>query len=224
MTVHALKQAKTNIRFNAEKGKAEIILYGDIGFDITAKDFSDELKGLGSPKAIDLRINSFGGDVFDGLAIYSRLVDSGADITVHIDGIAASAASVIAMAGKRVRITEAGFVMIHDAWVMTIGNAAELRRKAEQIEAVSAQMAGIYERRTGQDMAQIRTWMAEEKEFTAAEAVEAGFATETFEAERMAAKFDPERHHFRKTPTPLMSPMRAKAERLITEMRMQVAR
>ncbi len=95
------------MKFRADKHGHEIILYGDIGFDITAKEFSDEMKALGDVKNITVRINSFGGDVFDGVAIYSRLIDSGADITVFIDGIAASAASVIAMAGREIHIAEA---------------------------------------------------------------------------------------------------------------------
>lgn len=215
------QKAETNIQFRAAKERGEIILYGDIGFDVTARGFSDEMKALGKVKDIDLRINSFGGDVFDGVAIYSRLKESGANITVHIDGIAASAASVIAMAGSSIRIAEAGFVMIHDAWAVAVGNAADMRKQADRLEAVSAQIAGIYQRRTGQEMEQIREWMAAETEFNAEEAVEAGFATEVFEAERMAAKFDPERHHFKKTPTPLLPEKRAEAEKLIARMRME---
>lgn len=210
------------IRFAAKGEAAEIILYGDIGYDVTAKDFSDELKRLGKVKAIDLRINSFGGDVFDGIAIYSRLVDSGAAITVHVDGIAASAASVVAMAGKTIRMTEAGTMMIHDAWTLGIGNAAELRRVADRLEAASGQMAGIYERRTGNDLAQLRAWMAEEYEFGAVEAVEHGFATETFAGQRVAARYDPERHLFRRKPAAAMPPKMAEAGRQITEMRMRL--
>ena len=92
------------MQFRADKHGQEITLYADIGFDITAKECSDELKALGDVSEITVRINSFGGDVFDGVAIYSRLIDSGATITVFIDGIAASAASLIAMAGKETHI------------------------------------------------------------------------------------------------------------------------
>jgi ATP-dependent protease ClpP protease subunit len=212
------------MKFSAKKGDAEIILYGDIGFDITAREFSDELKALGKPGEITLRINSFGGDVFDGVAIYSRLVDSGANITVYVDGIAASAASVIAMAGKEIHIAEAGFVMIHDAWALTAGNAADLIKTAGRLEAVSEQIAGVYQRRTGQDMAQIRKWMAAETEFNASESVEFGFATEVFEAERLAASYNPERHHFKRPPSATLEPRRAEAERLHSIMRMQTFR
>ena len=212
------------MKFRADKHGHEIILYGDIGFDITAKEFSDEMKALGDVKDITIRINSFGGDVFDGVAIYSRLIDSAANVTVFIDGIAASAASVIAMAGHEIHIAEAGFVMIHDAWARSMGNAADLRKTAARLEAVSEQIAGIYQRRTGMDMAKIRDMMAAETEFNAEQAVEFGFATEIFEAERLAAKYDPERHHFKNPPSATLSPRMADAQRMIVEMRMQIVR
>ncbi len=212
------------MKFRADQHAHEIILYGDIGFDITAREFSDELKALGDPKDITVRINSFGGDVFDGVAIYSRLIDSGAKIIVFIDGIAASAASVIAMAGHEIHIAEAAFLMIHDAWVMTMGNAAKLRQKADKLEAVSEQIAGIYQRRTGNDMAEIRAMMKVETEFNAAQAVAAGFATEIFEAERLAAHYDPERHNFKTPPSMTLSGRSAEASRMIAEMQMQIIR
>ena len=208
------------MKFRADKHGHEIILYGDIGFDITAKEFSDELKALGDVSEITVRINSFGGDVFDGVAIYSRLIDSGANIIVFIDGIAASAASVIAMAGREIHIAEAGFVMIHDAWAFAIGNAADLRKTAARLEAVSEQIAGIYQRRTGQELAKIREFMADETEFNAEQAVEFGFATDIFEAERLAAHYDPERHHFKRPPSVTLKPRQAEAQRMIAEMRM----
>ncbi len=211
-----------NIKFSAKKHAAEIIIYGDIGWDITAKEFSDEMNALGDVKDITVRINSFGGDVFDGVAIYSRLIVSGANITVFIDGIAASAASVIAMAGKEIHIAEAGFVMIHDAWAMAVGNAADLIKTADRLEAVSEQIAGIYQRRTGQELAKIREMMAAETEFNATEAVEFGFATEVFEADRIAAHYDPERHHFKTPPSATLQPRQAEAQRMIAEMKMRL--
>ena len=210
------------MKFRADKHGHEIILYGDIGFDITAREFSDALKALGDVKDITIRINSFGGDVFDGVAIYSRLIDSGANIIVFIDGIAASAASVIAMAGNEIHIAEAGFVMIHDAWTISIGNATDLRKTAARLEAVSEQIAGIYQRRTGMDMAKIREMMAAETEFNSEQAIEFGFATEIFEAERLAAHYDPERHHFKTPPSVTLLPRRAESQRLIAEMKMRL--
>jgi len=212
------------MKFRADKHGHEIVLYGDIGFDITAKEFSEELKALGDVRDITVRINSFGGDMFDGVAIYSRLIDSGAKITVFIDGMAASAASVIAMAGHEIHIAEAGFVVIHDAWVMTKGNAAKLRKTADQLEAASEQIAGIYQRSTGRGMAEIREWMAAETEFNAEQAVEFGFATEIFEAERLAARYDSARHHFRRPPSATLPPRMAEAQRMIAEMQIYLAK
>ena len=210
------------MKFRADKHGHEIILYGDIGFDITAKEFSDELKALGDVSEITVRINSFGGDVFDGVAIYSRLIDSGAKIVVFIDGIAASAASVIAMAGNEIHIGEAAFIMIHDARTLTMGEAADLRKTADRLDAVNEQMAGIYQRRTGLEMAKIRQMMADETEFNAEQAVEFGFATDIFEAERLAAHYDPERHHFKRPPSVTLKPRQAEAQRMVAEMRMRL--
>jgi ATP-dependent protease ClpP protease subunit len=208
------------VRFRAAKnGAAEIILYGDIGFDVRAADFARELRALGRPEQIDLRINSYGGDVFDGVAIHSLLEASGSRVVVHVDGMAASAASVVAMAGDEVRIVEAGFLMIHDAWMIAAGNAVAMRQAAERLEAVSAQMAGIYQRRTGKELAQIREWMAEEREFSAADAVAAGFATSVVEGRRMAARYDPARHLFRAPPSAASSERRHAAVRIINEMK-----
>lgn len=212
------------IQFQSEAGRGSIVIYGDIGWDITASDFSRELSALGEVDEIEVRINSFGGDVFQGLAIYNRLKEHKARVTVHIDGIAASAASVIAMAGDDIEMGEATFVMIHDAWIFIAGNAAALRKQADQLEAVSAQMAAIYQRRTSASMEQVREWMAEEREFTAAEAVEFGFADRMFEAERLAATYRQDRHFFKKTPRAALPERRARAERLVTEMRMQLVR
>jgi len=212
------------VKFQAKGGKGEIILYGDIGFEVTAKSFSDEFKALGEVSALDVRINSFGGDVFDGVAIYNRIVQAGKPTTVYVDGIAASAASIIAMAGDEILMAESSFMMIHDAWALTMGNARELRDTADRLEAVSEQMGNIYAKKTGQDYEKVRQMMAEETEFNAAEALELGFASSIFEAERMAARFDPERHHFKRKPVAAMSEERQQAARLISEMRMLAAR
>ncbi len=215
-------------KFKAKKHDHQIVVYGDIGFEVTARGISDQLDAMGDAKNITVRINSFGGDVFEGVAIYSRLIDSGANITVLIDGIAASAASVIAMAGHEIHIAEAAFVMVHDAWAGTIGNAADMIKMAGRLEAVSEQIAGIYQRRTGQDMAKIREFMAAETEFNAEQSVEFGFATEIFEAERIAAEDKPKyiekRHNFKTPPSVTLSGRSEEASRMIAKMQMQIVR
>ena len=144
---------KPKIKFSAKKHEAQIVIYGDIGFDITAREFSDQLEALGEVKTITVRIASHGGDYFEGIAMYSRLTSSGAKITIYIDGAASSAASVVAMAGDEIFIAEAGEMMIHEARVRTQGTAADLARVSARLEAANEQMALIYQNRTGQDIA-----------------------------------------------------------------------
>lgn len=186
---------------------AEILIYEDVGAGwfggVTAKQFSADLKALGDVKTIDVRINSYGGDVFEGLAIYQQLVQHKAAVTTHIDGVAASIASIIAMAGTEIRIAEAGWIMIHDAWGIAIGPAPEMRRQADLLDSVTEQLAGVYQARSGQPLADLRQWMADETWFSAAEAVDAKLATVVAENLRMAAHAAPERYRFRHVPAPL---------------------
>lgn len=177
---------------NRGNGRGEIYLYGTIGDSfwsegISAKKFADDLKALGKVDAIDLRINSEGGDVFAAKAMYSLLVDHPAEVTTHIDGLAASAASYVAMAGNKIKIAEAAFLMIHNASTIVRGNAKEMRRKADLIETVDASIREVYAARTGQDLAQIRDWMNEETWFEGEEAVDAGFADTLVENLKVAA-------------------------------------
>lgn len=189
------------------KSEAEILLYGDVGDSwfggVTAKQFSDDLAALGSVSTIHVRINSAGGDVFDGLTIYRRLVDHSAKIIVHIDSLAASIASVIAMAGEEIHIAEAAQVMIHDAWGLAIGGADDLRSMADRLDVTTASLRDIYVARTGNGAAKVETWMDQETWFTAAEAVENGFATNIVENMKMAARIDPAKHKFRNIPATL---------------------
>jgi ATP-dependent protease ClpP protease subunit len=184
---------------------AEILIYEDIGADwfgegLTAKQFAADLRALGDVKQIDLRINSYGGDVFDGLTIYNLLKDHKAEVTTHIDGIAASIASVIAMAGNRIRIAENGFFMIHDAWGMQAGNAADMRAYAERLEAVSGQLASVYAARTRRKVDEVKQWMAGETWMDSGTAIDRGFADEMAENQKMAASYNPARHHYRNMP------------------------
>src|SRR5262245_14134741 len=108
--------------------RAEILIYGPIGpvfcgDEVSAADLANLLKGMGDVDELDLRVNSPGGDVFDGVAIYRQLVENRAKVKVHIDGIAASAASFISMAGDRIIMAEAGVMMIHDAYTGVLGDA-----------------------------------------------------------------------------------------------------
>ena len=162
--------------------RAQLYIYGVIGSDwdpddVTAGGFTRALAEITSP-AIDLHINSRGGSVWDGVAIYSALLDHPATVDVSIDGVAASAASFVAMAGDTIGVQKPASVMIHDAWALAIGNAQVMRDTADVLDQLSDQMAGIYADRAGGTVASWRTSMRAETWYTAAAAVEAGLADE----------------------------------------------
>lgn len=202
---------------------AEIYLYGTIGASIwgggiSANQFSQDLKGLGpNVKTIDLRINSDGGDVFDGKAIYTLLQQHQAKIAVHVDGLAASAASFIAMAGDTIEMAEGAFMMVHNAWGFAMGDAAEMRRTADLLDAVSGTIVDTYAARTKQKPEKIKEWMDAETWMTGKECLDRGFCDKVVENQKVAACVaDPAR--FRNLPAPLR-PNRTLAARLLDESR-----
>lgn len=185
------------------KGEAEIFIYEDVGESwfggVSARQFATDLRALGDVATINLRLNSYGGDVFDGLAIYRLLADHKATVIAHVDGIAASIASVIAMAGDEIRIAEAGEIMIHDAWGVSIGPAAEMRTMADRLEAVSASIADVYVARTGNSKDQVQAWMLAETTFQSADALKHSFATAVVPNLRAAARAAMPALHWRRT-------------------------
>lgn len=197
------------------RGKTgEIYLYGVIGQTffsegVSATQFKNDLKALGDVTQIDLRINSDGGDVFEGRTMYSLLSEHKARIVVHVDGIAASIASLIAMAGDEILMGDGSFMMIHNAWGMAMGDAQEMRRSADLLDTVSGSLLDTYVARTGNVAADVKKWMNAETWMTAQEAVDKGFATSVVEPLRIAASV---RHpkFFKKLPAALQ-PRRAAA-------------
>ena len=160
----------------AADGGAEILLYDEIGYwGVTARMFVEQLAAV-TAKRIALRINSPGGDVFDAMAMFNALRRHPAEITATIDGLAASAASVVMLAGDRVEIAESAMVMIHDPWGVVLGSGDEMRDFAAVLDKITGQIAGIYIARTGQDADIVADWMKAETWFTGAEAEAAGFA------------------------------------------------
>lgn len=144
---------------NAAGPAAEVYLYDMIGeWGITAQDFVNDLRGVRS-QAIDLHLNCEGGEVFDGLAIYESLRQHPANVTAYIDGVAASAASFIAMAADRVVMAERARMMIHDAHGLVIGNAADMREMADLLDDLSNNVAEIYADRAGGTATQWRAAM-----------------------------------------------------------------
>ena len=197
------------IRSKGKNDPPEILIYEDIGEGwfsdgITAKQFAEDLKALGDVPAIDVRINSYGGNVSDGVAMYNALVRNGAKIKTYIDGMAASVASVIAMAGQEIVIAENAWMMIHDAWGIAIGNANELRRQADLMDSTSKTIAEVYVARTKQPLSKVRDLMADETWMDAAQALDLGFATSMTENLRIAASGKPKQlYQFRHLPAEL---------------------
>jgi ATP-dependent Clp endopeptidase proteolytic subunit ClpP len=158
---------------------AEILLYDEIGYwGVTAQDFVTQLAQI-TAGTINVRINSPGGDVFDGLAIYQALKSHPATINTFVDGWAASAASFIALAGDTVTMGENAFMMIHKAWGVGVGNATDMRDLANTLDKIDGQLASIYAKKTGKSAAEMLALMAGESDgtwFTAAEAKAIGLA------------------------------------------------
>ena len=179
-------------QIKAKTSSAEILIYEEIGDGwlggISAKQFAEDLKGLKGIKEINLRLNSEGGSVFDGHAIFNALRNHDARVVVDIDGLAASIASIIAMAGDEIRMAENAFMMIHDPWVVAAGTADELRGQADVMDKVQEKLVNTYVKRTGGDADEMSEWMAAETWMNAEEALERGFVDSITEETRMAAR------------------------------------
>jgi len=152
-------------------------LYDEIGgfFGVPAAEFVRDLRVIDSDR-IEVHINSPGGDVFDGIAILNALRQHPADVTTVVDGLAASAASFVAMAGSPVVMSRNAEMMIHDAGGFAVGNSVDMRELADQLDRVSDNIASIYADRAGGSPADWRSVMRAETWYTAEEAVAAGLA------------------------------------------------
>lgn len=157
-------------------------MYGEIGEDywsdrgITASSVSAEIANAGAFDRIRVRINSPGGSCFEGVAIYNLLRSQGKPIDMYVDGLAASAASVIAMAGDTINIGLGAMLMIHNAWTFAYGEAADLRKVADTLDKISVTIGSIYVARTKNDAETVKTLMDAETWMSAADAVAKGFA------------------------------------------------
>lgn len=180
----------TKFAAKTEAGATQIDLYDEIGYwGVTAKAFRARLKEATGD--IVLRINSPGGDVFDGIAIYNDLLAYEGKVKVEVVGVAASIASIIAMAGDEVVIAPNAFFMVHNAWTIGVGNRHDFTDVAATLTKIDDALARTYAAQTSSGIRQIKTWMDDETWMTAAEAVEAGFATSIQAADAdVKAKFD----------------------------------
>lgn len=170
------------IRAQAEDDHAEIKLYAEVGeswwFEsVTAQEFTDELDALDVSK-ITLRINSPGGSVFDGVAMYSALKQHRAEVTAVVEGLAASIASIVMLAGDTVKMSDAAMVMIHNPWGMAVGDSRDMRKTADTLDSIRDTMLDVYAKKTGRDRQEIIDALDAETWFGATAAVEFGLADE----------------------------------------------
>lgn len=172
---------------------AELHLYGDIsssswwGDEVTPTQFKADLDALGDVAEINIFINSDGGDVFAGQAIHSMMKRHKAKINIYVDGLAASIASVIAMAGDKVYMPRNAMMMLHNPWTWSYGNAGDFRKLADDLDAIRESMIAAYQDKSGLDREKIIEILDAETWLTAEEAVEYGFADEVESSKEIAA-------------------------------------
>jgi ATP-dependent Clp protease, protease subunit len=188
------------IRDQAAPDTAEIMIYDEIGESlwgggVSAKQFIEDLGALRALKTIVLRINSPGGSVFDAFAIYNALRRHPARIETDIDGMALSAASVVALAATEVRMAHNALLMIHNPAGMVMGEAAAMRKMADTLDKVRENIAGVYQTRTHREPGEITQWMDQETWFSAVEAQAAGFIDTITPDQRVSNTFDLSRYH-----------------------------
>lgn len=184
---------KSKAKTDNQAASADVYIYGNIGdrWDdngVIAADFVRELAAL-DVETINLRINSFGGSVPEGVAIYNALARHSAKVNTYIDGLAASCASYIAMAGDTISIAENAHIMIHAPWGVAVGNSKDLRARADVLDGFAKALASGYAKASGQTLDECLALLSDGADhwYSAQEAVDAGFAHEVTDAEPVAA-------------------------------------
>ncbi len=177
---------------NAGSATPELYLYGPIGGDyfgdgLSAAQVVKDINALGKKKEIAVRIDSPGGSAFEGLNIYNALIRNPATITVYIDALAASIASIIAMAGATIRIADNAMMMLHEPYGGVFGTAADMRKQADVVDKMRENLLGIYSNRAQQKPDKVSDWMRAETWFNASEALQAGLVTDIVTAPALAA-------------------------------------
>lgn len=172
-----------------ERGDNVITMFDVIGEDywtgggVTAKRVASQLKAIGG--AVEVQINSPGGDMFEGFAIYNILREHPYEVTVKVMGMAASAASIIAMAGDRIEIAASSFIMIHNCWVLSYGNRNDLRDLADWLEPFDQAMRDVYVARTGQEAKAVAKMLDDETWLSGSQAIDKGFADGLLASDKM---------------------------------------
>ena len=179
---------------NLSDDAAEIKIFGEIGEGwfgdgVTLDSVKTQLEGI-KAKKINVLISSLGGDVNHALAIHDILKMSNAEITTEIVGATASSGTIIAMAGKERKMSNNALFLSHNAWMLAVGNADQLRKQADDLDAFNDRIINIYQKVTGKSREQVKALMDEEKWIDAENAKDFGFVTETFEPVKAAACID----------------------------------
>lgn len=177
---------------NKDNGSVEIIIFGDITRyaweeygETDAPMIYQKLKADENAD-VTVRINSGGGSVFEGVAIYNLLKEHKGKVTTRIEGQAGSIASLIALAADEVYMSETSSFFIHNAWTVFAGNADQMEAMAGELRKLSGQIAGVYDRKISSSLEEINQWMKDEARFTGAECKELGFCDALYEAETEA--------------------------------------
>lgn len=188
------------------------------GEGVTAKRIAGALRSLGAGD-ITVNINTPGGDVFEGLAIYNLLREHKGAVTVKVLGLAASAGSVIAMAGDTIQVPRAGFLMIHDVWTIAVGNRHDMKAAADLLEPFDRALADIYSARTGTDAKAIGKMMDAETWIGGSDAIDQGFADELLPSDQVDRDEKANAHVARRLEAALRASGMSKSEamRLISE-------
>lgn len=194
LSPRALGRWNPVIKAAVESTSDTITIYGVIGQDwygegVTVSRIDAALRSIGD-KPATVYINSPGGDMFEGLAIYNRLREHSQPITTKVLGLAASAASVIYMAGAKREVASSGFLMIHNCWTLAVGNRHDLRDVANTMEEFDAAMADLYAEGSGQAVADIAEMMDDETFIRGRRAVELGFATAVLSSDEITERED----------------------------------
>lgn len=175
---------------NKASGITDVYIFDEIGtYGVTAQAFINDIKDL-KDTPINLRINSLGGDVFDGMAMYNVIKRREAKTTVYIEGIAASIATIIALGADEVVMAENSLFMIHNAWGGTMGEAKDMRKTAETLDKISSELTDIYRKKTGLSNDVLAEMMDAETWLNADEAYELGFVDTISDSIKVAAKYD----------------------------------
>lgn len=178
----ALNAWNPGLRAETSDQEATISIMDPIGYDwwtgegTTAKRIAGALRSIGASNDVTVYINSPGGDLFEGLAIHNLLQEHKGKVKVKVIGVAASAASVVAVGGDEIEIARAAFFMVHNSWVVAAGNRHELRDVADWLEPFDYAMADLYAQRSGQEIKAMQKLMDAESWLAGAQSVELGLA------------------------------------------------